>query len=67
MRFRRLTIFIQEQVFTMVQVIYMVTFPRPSSLSTTVDGLPLPPETSTGAISHEKAPLSWAAIPRSKL
>jgi len=39
----------------------------PSSLSTTVEGFPLPPETSTGTISHLKAPLSWAAIPRSKL
>nr|GMC78999.1 hypothetical protein Iba_chr04aCG6860 [Ipomoea batatas]GMC83989.1 hypothetical protein Iba_chr04cCG7320 [Ipomoea batatas]GMC88317.1 hypothetical protein Iba_chr04eCG8960 [Ipomoea batatas] len=31
-------------------------FPKPSSLSTIVDGFPLPPDTSTCTISHEKAP-----------
>ena len=45
----------------------MITFPGPSSLSTTIDGFPLPPVTSTGTISHVKAPLSWEAIARSKL
>jgi len=41
----------------------MTTLSRLSSLSTTIDGFPYPPGTSTGTISHLKAPLSCAAIP----
>lgn len=59
--------YVHKNEYSMVQVIWVITFPRPSSLSTIVDGLPLPPDTSTGVISQAKEPLSWAAIPRSKL